>query len=248
MDFHSGVEHIKRLATGEDASALEMGDVVLALVPVGADGVRNGSGDDLQELADATGVAVATLRERRFVANRIAPAVRTAGVAWSVYLTLAKVKNEAEREELLRKVAETRSATPSGRWTVDAVRALTGKVGTRGALAARIEAAPPEERQEAYEILRDDPAVAPPPLPLPEVAVARGALRLAVFVLDARVAAQHYAQALAETELEAGARATEAAAVDTVLRAWERLRLLVQAPGGPQLVAEVEAFLADVRT
>ena len=77
--------------------------------------------------------------------------------------------------------------------------------------------------------------------------MAQGALRLAVFVLDARVAAQHYAQALGEADLDPAGREAEAAAIDTVLHAWERLRLILNAPGGIRLVREVEDFLAEAR-
>ena len=114
----------------------------------------------------------------------------------------------------------------------------------------------PEAKREVFERLQADPAVVPPAITLlpapsssdptqprppaapPEsVAVAQGALRLAVFVLDARVAAQHYAQALGEADLDPAGLDAEAAAIDTVLHAWERLRLILHAPGGIRLGA-----------
>lgn len=121
----------------------------------------------------------------------------------------------------------------------------------------------PEAKREVFDRLRADPDVVPPAVTVlpasvgddlpgttsgPEpVAAAKGALRLAVFVLDARVAAQHYAQALSEADLDAAGREAETEAIDTVMRAWERLRLIVNAPGGIRLVREVEDFLADAR-
>jgi hypothetical protein len=137
----------------------------------------------------------------------------------------------------------------------------------RRATEAHLKQASPERKRELFERLRADPDVLPPPItmlpagapaergagpppPAPDpapVAVAQGALRLAVFVLDARVAAQHYAQALSEASLDAAGLDAEAAAIDTVLQAWERLRLILHAPGGIRLVQEVEDFLADAR-
>ena len=130
-----------------------------------------------------------------------------------------------------------------------------------------LSAGTPEAKRAVFERLQADPAVVSPAitlLPEPEpddagaaltttparpepVTVAQGALRLAVFVLDARVAAQHYAQALGESDLDPAGREAEAAAIDTVLHAWERLRLILHAPGGIRLVREVEDFLTEAR-
>jgi hypothetical protein len=260
--FAETVTLVKDDAVREDATAFEMGDHVLEQCPMGEGRANTGALEVLRELSDATGVPYETLRARRSVSARIPHGRRLPSVSWSVYQEIAN-RREEEQEKLLRMVAEDQPSTPSGRWTVNAVREALGKRGGLRKTDAitvhlddRLQASTPEEKVEAAELLLRDPDVqqaiaAGPPeadaVRSEPVASAKGALRLAVFVLDARVAAQHYAQAFVDTELDEAGRETEAAAVDTVLRAWERVRLALQTPSGIRLLQEVEDFLADVR-
>jgi hypothetical protein len=175
--------------------------------------------------------------------------------AWVHFISL-ETSDMPEFTEVLRKIDPEHYDSATVQARVDGI-----------ALEKLLTAGTPEAKREVFERLRVDPDVSAPTLSVvPEPAAtphgdlpprvpntaepitsAKGALRLAVFVLDARVAAQHYAEALSGADLDRAGREVEAKAIDTVLRAWQRLRFIVDAPGGLRLVREVEDFLADVR-
>ncbi len=120
MEFEQAVARIKELDGGQTTDRLEMGDIALGQVPL--NGSRDGKEDHLQKLADSTGVAFDTLKDRRYVASRITTELRNSLIPWTSLKLLAGIEDESERREWLEMAATPCEKTKSGRWTVDALR------------------------------------------------------------------------------------------------------------------------------
>lgn len=146
------------------AAAFAMGDLALALVPVGDDRTNNGAYEKLRAVAEESGVEYDVLYRRRLVAAAVEQVTRVTSVSWSAYREMidATGNDPAERARLLALV-RTPAPTTSGRWTVNAVRPLLGRRPithtTSEPLAERVAEAPLAERTAAYEALANDPEV-----------------------------------------------------------------------------------------
>jgi hypothetical protein len=167
LTFDQAVERIKVLEDAlqhqEATTAFEQGDIALALAPLGDDGAHNGSQGTLERLAEATGVPLGTLRDRRLVAARVPPTERSVGVPWSAYQIIANLGNGALRARMLAALQHEAPPAPHQRWSVNAVRQAIGRPPTNG--TADITEASPERKAEVFAQLAADPdirqAVAP---------------------------------------------------------------------------------------
>jgi hypothetical protein len=158
--FHETVRLLTELDGADMLTQFQMGDLVLEQAPWSEEGVNNGSQDVIRRLADASGISFDTLLERRMVAFRMPPKVRTLGISYSVYLLVAKRGDPAERQRLLRMIGTEPAQTASGRWTVDYLRQYLGIRPTRypppseesdASLARRLLS----DREVAEEVMTD---------------------------------------------------------------------------------------------
>jgi hypothetical protein len=145
--------------------SFDMGDLALAVVPMGDDHARTGATERLTALADAAGVSLRMLEQRRQVSHGTPEGTRVPSVAWSAYREVALTAPAEERPRLLEMLATTappRGASVSGRWTVSALRVALGKpaiLHVSEPLEARLDRATVAEKLEAMDALQDDPAV-----------------------------------------------------------------------------------------
>jgi hypothetical protein len=171
----------------------EMGDRVLAEVPVRAEGRNWDGGSTLESLSTETGVPVSTLEQRRFVASRVLTPMRLGVIPWSVYLAIV-YGPAAGREAGLVRLIElvkggllTREPTqydpdthtweePSHhRWTVDAILSHIGyppanaRSGSIAQLERFMRTATPEVKREALRTLASEPAVVDDVLEQPDI-------------------------------------------------------------------------------
>jgi hypothetical protein len=63
MEWEAGIQRIAEL----EMSRLEQGDIILALAPLGKNGVNNGNMEKLGRISDETGMSISTLQTRRLV-------------------------------------------------------------------------------------------------------------------------------------------------------------------------------------
>lgn len=159
------IEGVRTLFDREGRSKFDVGDEILRLIPWGKDGENNGSKASMQEMAERTGEEFATISDRRKVSALVPPRERSLAVYWSVYYEITK-QPEATRAGLLLLVREGRAPTPSGRWTVNAVRERTGKAPAPRSddpitrhLPERLAASTPAEKAEAARAILADPDV-----------------------------------------------------------------------------------------
>jgi hypothetical protein len=160
--FRVVVEKLKVLQAREAASAFEMGDLLAEILPVAEAGESlTGRVPALDAYAEAAGIDVGVLQQRRFVAGRVPPFYRAEGIAWSTYREVSGLE-EAERLRVIRTIQNDPPGTISGRWTVSAVRVLMGRppiVHTGEPLRERIARAPAAQKLAALDELMGDPEV-----------------------------------------------------------------------------------------
>jgi hypothetical protein len=154
--WSDAVRLLRELDGRETAAQFEVGDIVLEQAPLSQDGVNNGGYEVIQRLSDETGISFNTLIERRKVASRFTPNVRTLGVSYSVFVTIAVREDPSERQRLLEMIATTPATSKSGRWTVDLLRQYLGVRPTR---FPPPEEATPESKRAAFADLAADPDV-----------------------------------------------------------------------------------------
>jgi len=163
MTFAQALARLADLAQQEKLTRFEMGDIALDQVPYALDGVNNGSQDKLERMADASGLTLTQLEQRRFTSSRVPPTSRVVGVSWSVYREIANEGIAEERARLLDLVAQPHPTNERGRWTVTSLRVEMGRppIQHTGSepLAQRIQTAPLAERVAALDALRLDPEV-----------------------------------------------------------------------------------------
>src|SRR5262245_32971636 len=161
LTFAQAVERLKELSEQEGQTAWEMGDIALAMVPMGADHAHNGADEKVRVLAEAAGIDPTVLRQRRQVASTFPQGTRVPSVSWSVYRELLNVE-PTERERLLQMIRTEKPGTVSGRWTVSAVRVQMGMpaiLHVSEPVSEHVQRASTEERAAIFTSLRDEPAV-----------------------------------------------------------------------------------------
>src|SRR5262245_12494663 len=126
MSFARAVERLKEIDLAETRGSWEMGDIALEMVPMGADHARNGAGEKVRVLAEAAGITYDALRIRRDVSHAFPDPTRVGSVSWSVYRELLNVKQEKRDELVALLKSDEKPDTPSGRWTVSAMRVRMG--------------------------------------------------------------------------------------------------------------------------
>lgn len=139
VTIDEAAERLKALEAADSSNAFEMGDIVLAAVPMveterdedtegqafaGAASLFKDQGvtEALKELAEKAGMSWTTLKDRRTVASRIPVAARAATGAWRVFRVIAYIE-PAQRAELLALVQQPNPDREDGRWTEKAIRA-----------------------------------------------------------------------------------------------------------------------------
>lgn len=150
VTIDEAAERLKALEAADSSNAFEMGDIVLAAVPMveaerdestegqafaGAAGLFKDQGvtEALKELAEKAGMSWSTLKDRRTVASRIPVAERSATGTWMAYRAISRAAPE-QRTELLRLVRQPNPDREDGRWTESAIRQhLPKKAGVTGA-------------------------------------------------------------------------------------------------------------------
>lgn len=158
------IEEIKSLDVTRCEAALAQGDLIERLVPTGGSKARNGGMEALLALSLVTGIALNSLRHRRYVSGRVPHALRGACATWSAYHEVARVGDDLEREALLARMLEPNPDTASHRWTVDAVREALDRAPrdhsrrkTQPGEAEGLDSL--EARLEAYKRLQGDKEV-----------------------------------------------------------------------------------------
>src|SRR5262245_37502051 len=162
MTFAQAVERLKQIDTSQTAGAWEMGDVALAMVPMGTDHTNNGADEKVRVLADAAGIDREVLKRRRLVAHLFPEVSRVTSVSWSVYREIGNLSDQAERDRLVTMLKTETPDTVSGRWTVSAVRVrmgLSSILHVSEPVSEHVQRASTEERAAILSSLRDDPAV-----------------------------------------------------------------------------------------
>lgn len=161
LTFAEGVDRLRVLAQQDSESAWESGDIALALVPMGDDGVKNGSGEKLGVLAEAAGLNADHLRLRRTVSHTFPPGTRVPGSSWTVYRELLGASAK-ERERLIQIMRTEEPGTKSGRWTVSAVRErmnLETLSRVPEAVSEAVRESTTEEQGALYQALGQNPQV-----------------------------------------------------------------------------------------
>lgn len=140
VTIDEAAERLKALEAADSSNAFEMGDIVLAAVPMveaerdestegqafaGAAGLFKDQGvtEALKELAEKAGMSWQTLETRRRVAARIPSGARTGRVSFRTYTTIAKVSDSSLRSELVEMVQQPNPDREDGRWTEKAIQA-----------------------------------------------------------------------------------------------------------------------------
>ena len=162
MTFTQAVERLKELVDRDSTTAWEMGDIALVMVPMNPDHAHNGADDKVRVLADAAGIGFDVLRQRRLVSHQFAQVTRVTSVSWSVYREIGNLSDPDERARLIEMLRTEKADTPSGRWTVSAVRVRMGGppiLHVSEPVAEHVQRATTEERAAIYTSLRDDPKV-----------------------------------------------------------------------------------------
>ena len=150
VSIDEAAERLKALEAADSSNAFEMGDIVLAAVPMveterdestegrafaGAAGLFKDQGvtEALKELGEKAGMSWSTLKERRTVSSRIPVAARAATGAWRAFRVIAYAE-PGQRPELLALVQHPNPDREDGRWTETAIRThLPKKPGTGSA-------------------------------------------------------------------------------------------------------------------
>jgi len=161
MTFAQAVDRLRELAQHESQGAWEMGDIALALVPMGADHTNNASEEKLGILAESAGLGQEMLRQRRQVSYRFPEGTRVPSAPWSVYRELLGASAK-ERERLIKIMRTEEPGTKSGRWTVSAVRErmnLETLSRVPEVVSEAVRGATTEEQGALYQALGQNPQV-----------------------------------------------------------------------------------------
>ena len=139
VTIDEAAERLKALEAADSSNAFEMGDIVLAAVPmveaerdestegqvfVGAAGLFKNQGvtDALKELGEKAGLSWTTLKVRRRVSARVPVGTRVPTVGWQTYRVISRTEPTL-RSELLQLVQQPNPDREDGRWTEKAIRA-----------------------------------------------------------------------------------------------------------------------------
>lgn len=140
VTIDEAAERLKALEAADSSNAFEMGDIVLAAVPMveterdestegqaftGSAGLFKDQGvtEALKELAEKAGMAWKTLQMRRYVSVRVPVSSRVdTGVSWNTYRVISYIGDQEKRAELLRFVQQPNPDREDGRWTESAIR------------------------------------------------------------------------------------------------------------------------------
>jgi hypothetical protein len=142
--------------------AIDMGIIVLAEAPIGA----TDSELKLARLADASGISLNILRQRRFVVSRIGPAARAhprflVAARYASYEVIAGVADEAERERLLDMIHNEPAPDGAERWKRDTLLERMGRQPRHPTPAMQVTAVvsdPMLAQQAFHQILEAMPA------------------------------------------------------------------------------------------
>lgn len=161
LTWAEGVARMRVYDLERGANAWNMGDLALAMIPLGDDRSHNGAKQKLLDLAEEVGTEARLLEVRRFVASKVPDVIRMTSVSWSAYREVVEAALSEEERLALFERFKTRADTISGRWTVNAVRPLIGRkpvihTGSEP-LVEHLKGATPEEIEEAAEEAADDP-------------------------------------------------------------------------------------------
>lgn len=152
LTIDEAAEQLKALDTADSRNAFEMGDVVLAAVPMATTEFDESTGQvkdqgvtsTLKELAAKAGMAWRTLEARRHVASRVPVPTRVGTVPFKTYRRIADLRDETQRSDLLKLVQSPNPDREDGRWTESAIESHLPKKPSVG--SAPESADDPEEQ------------------------------------------------------------------------------------------------------